>query len=75
MHDTSAILKVINWLFFFILEIAVLLLGIAIFWYLIAFLPVSETISLVTLIIMGIFLFINIVQIFSICVRTVRIKY
>jgi len=75
MRDTSAMLKIINWLFFFILEIAVLLLGIAIFWYLIAFLPVSKTISLVTLIIMGIFLFINIVQIFSICVRTIRIKY
>ncbi|UCE04723.1 MAG: hypothetical protein JSW07_13990 [bacterium] len=75
IRDTSTMLKTINWVFFFLLEFAVLLLGILIYWYLLAFFPASEMISFATLIIMGLFLLINIVQIFSIYIRTIKIKY
>ncbi len=70
----SIFLRIITWVFFFLLEVSVAVLGIVIFWYLLLFLPTSEGRLLITLIPTGIFLLIHEVQVISIFVRAANIK-
>jgi hypothetical protein len=71
--ETSVLLKGITWIFFCVFEIAVILLGLAIFWYLLGFLPAAERSSSIFLNVTAVFLLIHVVQVLGICVRVGKI--
>jgi len=73
-RDTSIFLRIITWVFFFLLEITVGVLGLVVFWYLLMFLPTAESKSLITLILTGILLLIHAVQIIFIYIRVAKIR-
>ena len=72
--DISSVLITVTRLFFYMLEIAVALMGVIIFWYLLEFLPISERTSYFSLALTALLLLIHICQVFYIYRRTKKLS-